>query len=124
MKKSKKIKLDNFHYDEVLGRIVMITSMLDNFVSETPAVAFHKQVYRLVESAGKNLAKSYQLISEIRSDGKTIPARCIINALNNNNISYETATGILREGLVYDEKYGIYREQQQLADKIKEETCD
>jgi hypothetical protein len=57
-----KNKLDKFHYHEVLDRLHVINTMIDEFLLEHPVVINNKKINKKIEKASELLSKTYQEI--------------------------------------------------------------
>lgn len=64
----KENKLDNFHYHEMTDRLFMICQILGEFIEDHPVYEQHRDLKRLVDSAGGKLADAYQLSGRLGYD--------------------------------------------------------
>ena len=60
-----KPELDEFHYHEMLDRIHMITSIIDDHLHQHPVGKLEPKVKDLIEIAQENLLEAYQLVGNI-----------------------------------------------------------
>lgn len=60
-----KNKIDKFHYHEVLDRLHLINTMIDEFLLEHPAVIENKKIMKKIEKASEKLSKAYQEIGDL-----------------------------------------------------------
>jgi|TARA_B110000908_G_C10187174_1_gene418555 hypothetical protein len=69
MPKSNKIglELDDLHYHEVLDRIHVIMSVVDNNLIQHPVLKLETEVKDLVDEAQTKLWEAYQLIGNIKA---------------------------------------------------------
>ena len=65
---TKKSKLDNFHYHEVIDRLYLIANLLDEALMDHPVVKKHKVVRNKIKRASKELIDAYQLTGGITFD--------------------------------------------------------
>ena len=65
---TKKSKLDNFHYHEVIDRLSLIGELLDGALMEHPVVQKHKRIRNKIHKASMALAEAYQLTGGISFD--------------------------------------------------------
>jgi hypothetical protein len=56
------MKLDKFHYHEILDRISIIQSQIDDFVGNHPVVTRNKKYIKQINKAQKELGKVYQSV--------------------------------------------------------------
>lgn len=62
------MKLDEFHYHEMVDRCSLIAETVSEHLLEHPAVQKEKQVKRKVEKAVELLFDAYQISASIRFD--------------------------------------------------------
>lgn len=61
-----KPKLDEYHYHEILDRLVIVMNMVDDVLIQHPVLKLDKEPSNLVEEAQNLLAQAYQLVGETR----------------------------------------------------------
>jgi hypothetical protein len=58
---SKKIKLDKYHYHEMLDRLHVVICMIDDHLQQHPVAKVELEIKDLVSEAQDKLAKAYQI---------------------------------------------------------------
>lgn len=61
-------RIDKFHYHEVMDRLHLINSMIDEFLLEHPAVIENKKIMKKITKASDKLSEAYQSIGVIAMD--------------------------------------------------------
>jgi hypothetical protein len=59
--KSKKIKLDNYHYHEMLDRLHVVMSMIDDHLQQHPVAKIETDIKDLISEAQDKLHEAYQV---------------------------------------------------------------
>jgi len=59
---SKKPKLDKFHYHEMLDRLHVIQSIIDDHLQQHPVAKIETDVKELISEAQDKLSEAYQII--------------------------------------------------------------
>lgn len=62
MKLIEENEINDGHYLEVMDRLYVVMSTLNDHLSEHPLVKQEEEIYNLVESAISNLWEAYQLV--------------------------------------------------------------
>lgn len=65
---SKKIKLDNLHYHEMMDRLHLVLCNIDDFLLDHPVAHKEKKIRKKVEKASELLSDAYQEIGKIEFD--------------------------------------------------------
>lgn len=63
-----KEQTDKFHYHEVLDRLHIINSMIDDLLLEHPAVIENKKIMKKITKASDKLSEAYQATGVIIMD--------------------------------------------------------
>ena len=59
--KSKKIKLDKYHYHEMLDRLHVIQCMIDDHLQQHPVAKIETDIKNLISEAQDKLSEAYQI---------------------------------------------------------------
>jgi hypothetical protein len=59
---AKKIKLDKYHYHEMLDRLHVVMSMVDDHLQQHPVAKIELEIKDLISEAQDKLAEAYQLV--------------------------------------------------------------
>ena len=63
---SKKIKLDKYHYHELLDRTYLLAKSIDDNLSSHPVSKKHKEIKKKLDKASKLLYEVYNDISDLK----------------------------------------------------------
>ena len=59
---SKKVELDKFHYHEMLDRLHVVMSMIDDHLQQHPVAKIETKIKDLISEAQDKLWEAYQLV--------------------------------------------------------------
>jgi len=65
------IELDSFHYHEMLDRLYVVTSTINDQLLQHPVTFNHKRLYNKIEKALKLLGEAYQMTGYLESKTDT-----------------------------------------------------
>jgi len=60
----KQEKLDKFHYHEILDRLNLIASNIDDFLLEHPVAHQNKKIHKKISKALENIVDAYQIVGQ------------------------------------------------------------
>ena len=64
------MKLDDYHYHEMIDRLYVINDMIGQHIELHPIYEKHKRLRKFVDNATEQLANAYQLTGNLRESNK------------------------------------------------------
>ncbi len=65
------MKLDEYHYHEMIDRLDIFTSIVDSHLYDHPVAQKHEDVAAIIDKVIEDLGKAYQLIGRMDHDTTT-----------------------------------------------------
>jgi hypothetical protein len=81
MNKMKKNQINDGHYLELMDRLYIQTSSIENYLMTHPLTKKNKKVRKLIDKAGMSLAEAYQIVgheSYLNEDKKNAIQKVIL----------------------------------------------